>query len=64
MDTNQKQISENEEVISPQVRVGQAEKEKYSVSVQNALKYFIFLLYLYIRMSLIFCHTFSGLYSY
>ena len=33
MDTNQKQISENEEVISPEVRVGPAEKEKHSVSV-------------------------------
>ena len=32
MDTNQKQISENEEVISPEVRVGPAEKEKHSVS--------------------------------
>ena len=32
MDTNQKQISENEEVISPQVRVGPVEKEKHSVS--------------------------------
>jgi hypothetical protein len=28
MDTNRKQISENEEVISPKVRVGPAEKEK------------------------------------
>jgi hypothetical protein len=58
MDTNQQQISENEEVISPEVRVGLAEKEKHSVSAPNALKYFIFLLYLYIRMSLIFCHNF------
>ena len=33
MDTNQNQISENEEVISPEVRVGPAEKEKHSVSV-------------------------------
>ncbi len=51
MDTNQKQIFENEEVISPDVRVGPAKKEKHSVSVQNGLKYFLFLLYLYIRMS-------------
>ncbi len=33
MDTNKKQISENEEVISPEVRVGPAEKKKHSVSV-------------------------------
>ena len=33
IDTNKNQISENEEVISPEVRVGPAEKEKYSVSV-------------------------------
>jgi len=33
MDTNQKQNSENEEVISPEVRVGPARKEKHSVSV-------------------------------
>ena len=33
MDTNQNQISENEEVIPPEVRVGPAEKEKHSVSV-------------------------------
>ena len=33
MDTNQKQMSEHEEVISPKVRVGPAEKEKHSVSV-------------------------------
>ena len=33
MDTNQNQISENEEVISPEVQVGPAEKEKHSVSV-------------------------------
>ena len=33
MDTNKKQISENEEVISPEVRVGPAKREKYSVSV-------------------------------
>ncbi len=50
MDTNQKQISENEEVIALQVRVGPTVKEKHSVSVQNALKCFIFLLYLYIEM--------------
>ncbi len=31
MDTNQKQMSENEEVISPEVLVGLAEKEKHSV---------------------------------
>jgi len=36
MDTNQKQISENEEVISPEVRVDPARKDKHSVSVQNA----------------------------
>ncbi len=51
MHTNQKQISENEEVISPEVRVGPAEKEKHSVSVQNDVKYFPFVLYLYIRTS-------------
>ena len=33
MDANQNQISENEEVISPEARVGPAEKEKHSVSV-------------------------------
>jgi hypothetical protein len=33
IDTNKNQISENEEVISPEVRVGPAEKEKHSVSV-------------------------------
>jgi hypothetical protein len=33
MDTNQNQISENEEVISPEVRVGTLEKKKLSVSV-------------------------------
>ncbi len=33
MDTNKNQNSENEEVISPEVRVGLAEKEKHSVSV-------------------------------
>ena len=33
MDTNQKQISENKEVISPKVRVGLAEKEKHLVSL-------------------------------
>ena len=32
MDTNKNQIEENEEVISPEVRVGLAEKEKHSVS--------------------------------
>ena len=32
MDTNKNQISENEEVISPEVRVGSAEREKHSVS--------------------------------
>jgi hypothetical protein len=64
VDTNQKQIFENEEVKSPEVRVSPAEKEKHSISVQNALKYFPFLLYLYIRISLIFYHIFSGLYSY
>jgi hypothetical protein len=32
IDTNKNQISENEEVISPEVRVGPAEKEKHSVS--------------------------------
>jgi hypothetical protein len=37
MDTNQKQISENEEVISLEVRVDSAEKENHWVSVQNAL---------------------------
>ena len=40
MDTKQKQMSENEEVISPEVRVGPARKEKHSVSMQNVLKYF------------------------
>ena len=40
MDTNQKQMSENEEVISPKVRVGPAEQEKHSVSMQNVVKYF------------------------
>jgi hypothetical protein len=40
LDTNQKQMSENEEVISPEVRVGPAGKEKHSVSMQNVLKYF------------------------
>ena len=40
MDTNQNQIFENEEVISPEVRVGPAEKEKHSVSMQNVVKYF------------------------
>jgi hypothetical protein len=54
MDTNKKQISENEEVISPEIRVCPTEKEKHSVSKQNAFKYFPVLLYLYIRMSLIF----------
>ncbi len=33
MDTNQNQISENEEVRSPKVRVGPAERKKHSVSV-------------------------------
>jgi hypothetical protein len=33
MDTNKNKISENEEVISPEVRVGPAKKEKHSVSV-------------------------------
>ena len=59
MDTNQKQIYENEEVIiSPEVRVGLvlAEKEKHSVSVQNALKYFLFLR---IQMSFIFSYFFQ-----
>ena len=60
MDTNQKRTSENEEVISPKVRVGLAEKGKHSVSVQNALKSFITHR---IRMSLNFLY-FSRLYSY
>jgi hypothetical protein len=42
MDTNKKQISENEEVVSPKVRVGLAEKEKHSVSVPNDVSYFPF----------------------
>ncbi len=54
MDKNQKQISENEEVISPEVRVGPAKKEKYLVSVQNAVKYFPFVLFDYIRTLSIF----------
>jgi hypothetical protein len=33
IDTNKNQISENEEVTSPEVRVGPAEKEKHSVSI-------------------------------
>jgi hypothetical protein len=32
-------MSENEEVISPEVRVGPAEKEKHSVSMHNVLKH-------------------------
>jgi hypothetical protein len=64
MDTNQKQISENEEVISPMVRVGPAETEKHSVSVQTALKNFPFLLYHYIRTSLFFILIFAGFHSY
>jgi hypothetical protein len=63
MDTNQNQISENEEVISPEVRVGPAEKEKHSVSVYNSLKYFHHL-YVYIRIFLSFIIFFTGLYSY
>ena len=62
MDTNQKQMSENEKAISPEVRVGPAEKEKHSVSMQNVVKYFFSIGFG--RPSLIFLHIFSGLYSY
>ncbi len=61
MDTNQKQLFENEEVISPEVRVGPAQKEKHSVSMQNVVKFFFHR----IRTTVFnFLYIFSGLYSY
>jgi hypothetical protein len=61
MDTNQKQMSENEEVISPEVRVGPAKKKKHSVSMQNVLKNFFTIGFGRLNF---FCIFFSGLYSY
>jgi hypothetical protein len=40
MDTNKNQMSESEEVISPEVRVGPAEKEKHSVSMKKCCQVF------------------------
>ena len=61
MDKNQKQMFENEEVISPEVRVGPPEKEKHSVSMQNVLKYFFSIGFGCLKC---FLYFFSGLYSY
>jgi methyltransferase-like protein len=61
MDTNKNQMSESEEVISPEVRVGPAEKEKHSVSMKNVVKYFF---PIGIGRRFIFLYIFSGLYSY
>ncbi len=64
LDTNQKQISENEEVISPEVRVGPTEIEGHSVSVYNSLMYFPFHLCRYIPIFLSCYPNFPELYSF